>query len=365
MTSGSYYPIVWSLYHWNPLLTSLYHVPLPKMFFVSTWQLIAMNPPGLIAPPPSDEENDLAKLLPHQPRARTPKAGRFLPLDFYIDVCSRQIAHLWPKILEAGTSTWRPVNRRPCRIWRIRQTWWVNPADKGGTVVVWCKDLYIKDATKQLSDKCCFYSEIPKGTTKADNVLVRKTVKAQTTEGHLPRDALSPINKKPQESQFYLLCKIHKPNNPQQADNVCMCMSHTALSSDFMDKNFPATGVFPVYLFGEHQSYPLVAQHFSAFTGECPVINMHHTAPHCTIRRHCSHNSIKCKSFWVTFLFKLIKFFSTTLFLSRLSSLMISSRDRPMILWLFLKQSFGIFWVIKMHISLHGTNGGGMVMQGT
>jgi hypothetical protein len=48
----------------------------------------------------------------------------------------------------------------------------IKPADKGGAVVVWRKDLYLAEANRQLAD-ASFYHPIPKATTKEDNTLIR------------------------------------------------------------------------------------------------------------------------------------------------------------------------------------------------
>ena len=123
----------------------------------------------------------------------------------------------------------------------------IKPADKGGAITVWRKDLYVQEAKRQLEDKTS-YSEIATSTVKPDNTLIRKTIKSAIEEGHLPTEAINAVKTEPKESSFYLLPKIHKTNTPGRPI-VSACACPTVIISDVIDKILqPLVSTLPTYI---------------------------------------------------------------------------------------------------------------------
>ena len=92
----------------------------------------------------------------------------------------------------------------------------MKPADKGGAVVIWSCPLYIAEATsnRQLSD-VGFYECLDLDPIEENQHLVKMTVNMMIDANQLPPSAKRLIVPSLKTSQFYLLPKIHKPNNPE------------------------------------------------------------------------------------------------------------------------------------------------------
>ena len=205
--------------------------------------------------PPSATE--ISQLLPREPSSWTPKQGQFPALEYCIDTCLDQISKLKPKPLKRLNLTL--PERKALSDLKQRTDIVIKPADKGGAIVVWRKGLYHQEALRQLSDTS-FYSPIPSTTTKADNTLVRRTVKAAISEGHLPSEASSLVVSEPREPKFYLLPKIHKVNNPGRPI-VSACSCPTALISGFLDSVFqPLVAALPTYIKATNHALELFDQ---------------------------------------------------------------------------------------------------------
>ena len=88
-----------------------------------------------------------------------------------------------------------------------------NPADKGGAVVVWRKDLYCDEAKKQLSSEQ-FYTKLVYDITNKISKTIKKELKSVISKGELPKTALNLVVDNPKCSNFYMFPKIHKLGNP-------------------------------------------------------------------------------------------------------------------------------------------------------
>ena len=64
----------------------------------------------------------------------------------------------------------------------------IEPADKGGAVVVWRSDLYEQEAFRQLSDKS-FYAKVDKDFTLTNQKLVKETIQDLISKQELPDTA--------------------------------------------------------------------------------------------------------------------------------------------------------------------------------
>ncbi|XP_076446399.1 uncharacterized protein LOC143283893, partial [Babylonia areolata] len=110
----------------------------------------------------------------------------------------------------------------------------IKPADKGGAVVVWRRDLYLQEARSQLSNTT-FYGPIARDTTKADNALIRKTIKTAVDNSHLPFEAHHAIMKEPCQQSWATY-------------RFGLCLP-TALISAFLDSVFqPLVAALPTYM---------------------------------------------------------------------------------------------------------------------
>lgn len=195
--------------------------------------------------PPLMDDGDIARLFHRQPSSWTPKPGVVPALDYYIDSCTKQITQLQRRPLRHSNLS--PGEQKALQELKDRTDIVIKPADKGGAVVVWRRDLYLQEAKSQLSNTT-FYSPIPKRTTKPDNALMRKTIKTAIDNCHLPAQALYAVKQEPRESLFYLLPKIHKANNPGRPI-VSACSCPTVLISDLLDLIFqPLVSLLPTYV---------------------------------------------------------------------------------------------------------------------
>lgn len=102
----------------------------------------------------------------------------------------------------------------------------IKPVDKGGAVVVWRRDLYIKEVEHQLQNGK-FYLPITAKTTVSDNKVVRQIITIAINEGQLPSHASSLVVTEPKEPRFYILPKILKPDTPgHPIVSACSCPTH-------------------------------------------------------------------------------------------------------------------------------------------
>ena len=130
---------------------------------------------------------------------RKPPEGQFSAVDHYIDRCRRLVNALdFKRSLTCRFSNLSKAERLALRHLRRRTDVVIRPADKGGAVVVWAHPLCIQEAQEQLSDRR-FYGS---------------TVNEMIATCALPPSAKNLVVTTPHTSRFYLLPKIHKPNNP-------------------------------------------------------------------------------------------------------------------------------------------------------
>ena len=114
-----------------------------------------------------------------------------------------------------------------------RQDIVIKPADKGGATVVWERSLYIQEYLRLLSNTD-HYREIDSDPTEEYQAEVTRVISALISEGKLPPQARKLIVEEPRCSVFYILPKIHKPNNPGRPI-VSTVNCPTSLISKFVD----------------------------------------------------------------------------------------------------------------------------------
>ena len=153
----------------------------------------------------------------------TPPEGQFSAVDDYIDRCRRAI-----NAIDFNAETLYnnlPSAERAALLQLIkRKDIVIKPADKGGTVVVWSRHLYIAEAKSQHSDGR-FYQRLESDPVKVNQQVVKSTVNDMISSGQSPQSAkhlvvLTSIR----TSRFYLPPKIHKENNPERPIvSACGC----------------------------------------------------------------------------------------------------------------------------------------------
>ena len=109
----------------------------------------------------------------------------------------------------------------------------IKPADKGGAVVVWDRNLYLEEATKQLFDTH-FYHQIDRVVTETHQREISSIVTQAIITGDLPAKAKNLTVDQPRTSKFYMLPKIHKPGNPGRPI-VSACNCPTSNISAYLD----------------------------------------------------------------------------------------------------------------------------------
>ena len=190
--------------------------------------------PSNATPPsqPSNQCEDPFKTLKPSPSNWTPPPGKFAALDYYISKCRRKVKMLDFKQRVTKTNL-SPQEKEALFSLRQRNDVVVKPADKGGAVVVWARDLYIQEAERQLSDSA-FYQKLDRDLTMDHNNKVAEVVHDAISKRELPPSATNLIVDHPRTSKFYLLPKIHKPGNPGRPI-VSACNYPTELLATYLD----------------------------------------------------------------------------------------------------------------------------------
>ena len=176
----------------------------------------------------------------------TPPPGRFGSLDYYISKCRSEVNKLNFK-RHLVTDNLTPGERAALISLRQRPDIVIKPADKGGAVVVWDRNLYKQEAERQLSDST-FYERLDRDFTVDYNKTVCEVVKEAITKGELPASAINLVVENPRTSRFYVLPKIHKPGNPGRPI-VSACNCPTELIATYLDRiTTPLVQSLPSYV---------------------------------------------------------------------------------------------------------------------
>ena len=119
----------------------------------------------------------------------------------------------------------------------------IKPADKGGAIVLWNKELYLQECYRQLNNTN-FYRKLNKDNTLTHNNKVKKIVNELIEQQSLPPEA-KVLAIPPSElgaPTFYLLPKIHKMKTPSDTPPgrpiVSACSCPTERISAFLDTLF-------------------------------------------------------------------------------------------------------------------------------
>ena len=189
-----------------------------------------------------DNQHDPFTKFDNKTSTWTPPDRKFSALDHYIDRCRQSIASR-NYMRRPNFSNLTQEEKTALQDFKRRNDIIIKPADKGGAVVVWKRDLYIQEANRQLSDNR-FYQRLDADPIQQDQKIVKNTIKDMITSCELPPTAKHLVVTTPHTSRFYMLPKIHKPNNPgRPIVSACCCPTEkiSAYLDEVMAHNFLLT----------------------------------------------------------------------------------------------------------------------------
>ena len=195
--------------------------------------------------PSLSDEHDIFRYLFGVPAYNEPPHGKNKKLELYITKCHEEIKQLSTKPLTHSNLT--PDEHTALKNLSHRQDIIIKPADKGGAVVVWDRNLYLQEAHRQLDDAKS-YKALPQSTLKSQTKQISKNVSDEIKQGNLPTTATLLNKTTPRQPHFYLLPKIHKPDNPgRPIVSACSCPTeHLSQYLDFILQ--PIVQSLPTYL---------------------------------------------------------------------------------------------------------------------
>ena len=118
----------------------------------------------------------------------TPLPGKYNALDYYINKCKHELSKInlkktcsRPNLTKNELTALNNLKKRTDIV--------IKPADKGGCVVVWRRDLYVKEGASQLDESTNFYVQQKKDPTKAFNKTIITRIKEEIANENLPENA--------------------------------------------------------------------------------------------------------------------------------------------------------------------------------
>ena len=193
----------------------------------------------------SQEEEDPFVSMFKKKSGTLPPEGKFKAVEKYICKTKEQIAELKPLPLSYSNVT--PSELCALRSLQQRRDIVIKPADKGGKVVVWSRDLYISEAIRQLSDTT-HYEKLDGSSLMSDTKAITSLLKEEISGNNIPPTAKLLEVKRPRQPCFYMLPKIHKVDNPGRPI-VSACSCPTENISCYLDSIFqPFVRSLPTYI---------------------------------------------------------------------------------------------------------------------
>ena len=195
--------------------------------------------------PSLGDDTDIFRYLFATPMYNEPPHNKSKELELYITKCYKEIKQLSTKPLTHSNLT--PDEHTALKNLSCRQDIIIKPADKGGAVVVWDRNLYLQEAHRQLDDSLA-YKALPQSTLKTHTRHISKEISEEIKLGNLPTTATLLNKSTPRQAHFYLLPKIHKPSNPgRPIVSACSCPTeHISQYLDFILQ--PIVQSLPTYL---------------------------------------------------------------------------------------------------------------------
>ena len=153
-------------------------------------------------------------------------------IETFVTAINNDINDSEPKAIPRDNLT--KEERRALKDLQNREDIIITKADKGGAVVIWDTKDYIAEAERQLND-ITTYEKLESDPTDRHIEIIKITLQNFKTQGIIePRIADRLIPEKVRTPRFYMLPKIHKPNNPGRPV-ISSVSSHTSEISRFVD----------------------------------------------------------------------------------------------------------------------------------
>ena len=112
---------------------------------------------------------------------------------------------------------------------------------------MWKHDLYIQEANCQLSDNRV-YQRLHAEIIQHDKKIIKNTIKDMIALCELPPTVEHPVVTTPRTSRFYMLPKIHKPNNSGRPIVSACCRSIENISAYLDEVMAPIVKQLPTYV---------------------------------------------------------------------------------------------------------------------
>ena len=182
----------------------------------------------------------------------TPPDGRFSSLDLYIYTCRDQISKInfrsklnYSNLTLAELTTIKILHKRKDIV--------IKQADKGGFIVVWRCDLYLKEGLSQLENRpnsSLFFSKVKRNPINLFNKTIITTIEDEIEANDLLANATSLIHLHPHAPTFYMLPKIHKQQTPIPGRPIVSSISCPTLQiAKFLDATLsPFVEQQPTYI---------------------------------------------------------------------------------------------------------------------
>ena len=180
--------------------------------------------------------NDPFERLKPKTSSWTPPEGQHPSLDVFISKCRIDINNILNNHVTSMHSNTSSEDRNAIKRLQERKDIVIKPADKGGAIVVWRRDLYLQEALRQISNTD-FYYPIENDPTPHQQDIITATVAELISQKSLPNSATNLIQDNPRCSMFYLLPKIHKVDNTGRPI-VSTINCPTELISQYLDGIF-------------------------------------------------------------------------------------------------------------------------------
>ena len=180
--------------------------------------------------------NDPFERLIPKTSSWTPPEGQHPSLDVFISKCRIDINNILNNHITSMHSNTSSEDRNAIKRLQERNDIVIKPADKGGAIVVWRRDLYFQEALRQISNTD-FYYPIENDPTPHHQDIITATVAELISQKSLPNGATILIQDNPKSSMFYLLPIIHKVDNPGRPI-VSTINCPTELISQYLDGIF-------------------------------------------------------------------------------------------------------------------------------
>lgn len=143
----------------------------------------------------------------------TPPLQRDKYLDLYIDAVQRDVIQAYRQKTSFRRNL-RDGELKAIELLRKRDDITIKPADKGGAIVVMNTADYIKEALRQLNDTS-FYKRLDADPTMDFKETLKQKIYALWRDKKIcDKAATTLVPLSPSAGRFYMLPKIHKPNNP-------------------------------------------------------------------------------------------------------------------------------------------------------